>query len=92
KQEIYHLAELKGFAPFVFVKDALVEEHSASRWVLIERDDYYPTVTIFVVTGNCTDAKQLKFWNKTHFSTYSSLFLKSFLHRFCVHIQSFSLR
>ncbi|MBC8235024.1 hypothetical protein H8E77_36225 [bacterium] len=55
KQEIYQFAEQKGFAPYVFVKDALVEEHSASRWALIERDDYYPTVTIFVVAGNCAD-------------------------------------
>lgn len=60
KQEIYHLAEQKGFAPFVFVKDALVEEHSTSRWALIEQDDYYPTVTIFVVTGNCANEKLLE--------------------------------
>ena len=31
KQEIHQFAKQKGFAPFVFVKDALVEEHSASR-------------------------------------------------------------
>lgn len=34
KQGIYQFAEQKGFAPFVFVKDALVEEHSARRWAL----------------------------------------------------------
>jgi tetratricopeptide (TPR) repeat protein len=44
KQEIYQIAEHKGFAPFVFVKDALVEEHSTSRWALIGRDDYYQSL------------------------------------------------
>ena len=47
-QEIYQVAEQKGFAPFVFVKNALVEEHSTSKWTSIERDDYYPTITIFL--------------------------------------------
>jgi hypothetical protein len=60
KQEIYQIAEQQGFAPFVFVKDALVEEHSTSRWALIGRDDYYPTVTIFVVAGNCADEPLLE--------------------------------
>jgi len=61
KQEIYQIAEQKGFAPFVFVKDALVEEHNASRWALIERDDYYPTVTIFVGAKNCADKQLLEY-------------------------------
>jgi len=60
KQEIYQIAEQKGFAPFVFVKDALVEEHSTSRWALIERNDYYPTVTIFVAAKNCADEQLLE--------------------------------
>jgi len=60
KQEIYQIAEQKGFAPFVFVKDALVEEHNTSKWALIEQDDYYPTVTIFVSAQNCTDEQLLE--------------------------------
>jgi len=47
KQEIYQIAEHKGFAPFAFVKDALVEEHSTSRWALIGRDDYYSKLLFF---------------------------------------------
>lgn len=55
KEEIYQIAGQKGFAPFVFVKEELVEEHNTSRWAQIRQDDYYPTVPIFIASSDCPD-------------------------------------
>jgi hypothetical protein len=48
KAEVYKIGEAKGFAPYVFVRDALIEEIASSPWIQVSEKDYYPTIQVFV--------------------------------------------
>ncbi|MBM3242068.1 hypothetical protein FJZ31_37830 [Candidatus Poribacteria bacterium] len=48
KTEVYKIGEAKGFAPYVFVRDALIEEIANSPWTQVSEKDYYPTIQVFV--------------------------------------------
>ena len=46
------MAQSKGFAPFIFIKDPLIEESEnkidSIDWSTLKNNDYYPTINIFI--------------------------------------------
>lgn len=60
KNEVYRLAKSRGVAPFIFVKDILIEElggeySKSSAWSKISLSDFYPTITLYIGNSNWTD-------------------------------------
>ena len=49
KAEVYKIGRAKGFAPYVFVRDALIEEIASSPWTQVTEKDYYPTIQVHLV-------------------------------------------
>jgi len=43
KAEVYKIGEARGFAPYVLVRDALIEEIVSSPWTQVSEKDYYPS-------------------------------------------------
>jgi hypothetical protein len=48
KAEVYEIGKAKGFAPYLFVRDSLIEEITSSPWTQITEKDYYPTIQVYV--------------------------------------------
>ena len=48
KAEVYEIGKAKGFAPYLFVRDVLIEEITSSPWSQITEKDYYPTIQVYV--------------------------------------------
>jgi len=52
KNDVYQLAESKGFAPFIYVKNPLIEEsvdlEGNTNWSNLAYNDFYPSISIFV--------------------------------------------
>lgn len=59
KEKIYGLAQSKGFAPFIFIKDPLIEESESKigliDWSILKNNDYYPTIDIFIGANYLND-------------------------------------
>jgi len=51
KKEVYRIAKDRGFAPFLYIKDLLIEESEVSSgnssWSRIAIDDFYPTIEFY---------------------------------------------
>ena len=48
KSEAYEIGKAKGFAHYLFVRDALIEETASSPWAQVTEKDYYPTIQVYV--------------------------------------------
>jgi len=57
KAEVYEIGKAKGFAPYLFVRDALIEEIASSPWSRITEKDHYPTIPIYVGKQEWDDEK-----------------------------------
>jgi len=59
REKIYELARSKGFAPFIFMRDPLIEESGNKinpvSWSALGNNDFYPTINIFIGASNLND-------------------------------------
>jgi hypothetical protein len=61
KKEVYRIAKERGFAPFLYLKDLLIEESEVtlgnSSWSRLSMDDYYPTIEFYIGRPEWQDTK-----------------------------------